>query len=921
MMEETNFDLGSFATPSTSALLGTTAGSSVHPSTSHGSSGGPSDDPDREQDDGQQEGGGGANDDLLGMHHRQTTSAAASAQRFIDDDDDDDGNAGVDGGADGAMDQANGVERGNRNRSATDPSGGRLLNAGAIHSRSSISSSSSSSNSSGGRSGGIASGNGTRGTAASSYANRGRFDVQSVYEPTTHHFEKRASSPSSTYVDLIAAPVESVAPSASGSGSALGHSGGQPSAVNASAVADDGGLGGTEDGIVHGDGEAAEMLDVTAFSRWLTCLCVITFDLELGQSMEYMYPPTRLTDLEKANICYLSFPDSNSGCMGDTVFSFRIRKSQGTDAARVNALVAAAVAGGSSAGSASRVGARLHGERSVPSASPAPPASPSAFTRVSRTAGHVPFSRSASLQDTGGSTAIANGAYSAGGRAAANLPVGPISTFSADASTSSSADSDSSSGSGAVSNFLYGHVFFRQIRDGGLKRGYFQKSVVIVSPYPYPSLYGKLVSLIAPEYFAHGRPLLEAASQNISRWPAPRLGENYELPILGHVLRLRIPAVHEKPSFYQMSNAPDHDPDVIHATLDDVNLYSVFKAVLPDLQTLWELVLVCEPIVVFSPSPAVSSNAVLGLISLINPLQYACDFRSYFTIHDSDFKEYTARNRSVPSAILGVTNPYFIKALHHWPNHVVVGEPLKRQSSPVPGAQPSGSGLSAAAPVKSFALSPASKRPKSEWKQCVQVQYKPRIERSKALLKQLEFDASMSDSAKTALLRQHFAALTDAFMGPLERYFASLLPLQRHISPWKHLPALSRFVPEDFLKSVEQLGPQVTSGRKGDWIGLYKAFLECPNFKEWHQGKQREANDRLRKLYLEKVCEADLAQWVQDKDELHLVDLLVRLREEMTNPASQRFITPAMSRQFGAHIDLILSKLPNDLRASLGIHQ
>ena len=29
--------------------------------------------------------------------------------------------------------------------------------------------------------------------------------------------------------------------------------------------------------------------------------------------------------IKKTNICYLSFPDSNSGCMGDTNFYFRTR--------------------------------------------------------------------------------------------------------------------------------------------------------------------------------------------------------------------------------------------------------------------------------------------------------------------------------------------------------------------------------------------------------------------------------------------------------------------------------------------------------------------------------------------------------------------------------------------------------------------
>lgn len=90
---------------------------------------------------------------------------------------------------------------------------------------------------------------------------------------------------------------------------------------------------------------------------WIHCICVVTFDLELGQAMEArnsifknkayckvirhegydililpylqeVYPPNViLTEEDKTNICYLAFPDSNSSCMGDTQFHIRIKQS------------------------------------------------------------------------------------------------------------------------------------------------------------------------------------------------------------------------------------------------------------------------------------------------------------------------------------------------------------------------------------------------------------------------------------------------------------------------------------------------------------------------------------------------------------------------------------------------------------------
>lgn len=62
------------------------------------------------------------------------------------------------------------------------------------------------------------------------------------------------------------------------------------------------------------------------FADWLHCVCVVTFDLELGQAMELVYPAhARLSEAERTNVCYLAFPDSNSGCMGDTQFHIRLR--------------------------------------------------------------------------------------------------------------------------------------------------------------------------------------------------------------------------------------------------------------------------------------------------------------------------------------------------------------------------------------------------------------------------------------------------------------------------------------------------------------------------------------------------------------------------------------------------------------------
>lgn len=44
----------------------------------------------------------------------------------------------------------------------------------------------------------------------------------------------------------------------------------------------------------------------------------------------------QFSEQEKLNICYLAFPDSNSGCMGDTQFHIRLRVTPGSKNTALN---------------------------------------------------------------------------------------------------------------------------------------------------------------------------------------------------------------------------------------------------------------------------------------------------------------------------------------------------------------------------------------------------------------------------------------------------------------------------------------------------------------------------------------------------------------------------------------------------------
>ncbi|CAF92861.1 unnamed protein product, partial [Tetraodon nigroviridis] len=138
-------------------------------------------------------------------------------------------------------------------------------------------------------------------------------------------------------------------------------------------------------------------------------------------------------------------------------------------------------------------------------------------------------------------------------------------------------------------------------------------------------------------------------------------------------------------------------------------------------------------------------------------------------------------------------------------------------------------------------------------------------------------------AAQNAILRRYFLELTQSFIIPLERYVASLMPLQKSICPWKSPPQLRPFVQQDFMKTLEKAGPQLTSRLKGDWIGLYRHFLKSPNFDGWFRTRRREMTQKLEALHLEALCEEDLQQRIQKHSEVETVDLVLKLKDKLVS--------------------------------------
>ncbi|XP_040310398.1 protein DENND6A [Herpailurus yagouaroundi] len=454
----------------------------------------------------------------------------------------------------------------------------------------------------------------------------------------------------------------------------------------------------------------------------------------------------------------------------------------------------------------------------------------------------------------------------------------------------------------------------RKLQERGVSRYWGQstmflfslQSLVLISKLPYIHFFHTVLKQIAPEYFEKNEPYLEAACNDVDRWPAPVPGKTLHLPIMGVVMKVRIPTCHDKPGttqIAQLTQQADTHISVILPTVHEVDLFRCFCPVFLHSQMLWELVLLGEPLVVMAPSPSESSETVLALVNCISPLKYFSDFRPYFTIHDSEFKEYTTRTQAPPSVILGVTNPFFAKTLQHWPHIIRIGD--LKPAGEIP---------------KQVKVKKLKNLKTLDSKPGVYTSYKPYLNRDEEIIKQLQKGVQQKrpSEAQSVILRRYFLELTQSFIIPLERYVASLMPLQKSISPWKSPPQLRQFLPEEFMKTLEKTGPQLTSRIKGDWIGLYRHFLKSPNFDGWFKTRRKEMTQKLEALHLEVLCEEDLLLWTQKHTEVETVDLVLKLKNKLLQADREHLpVKPDTMEKLRTHIDAIILALPEDLQGIL----
>ncbi len=251
--------------------------------------------------------------------------------------------------------------------------------------------------------------------------------------------------------------------------------------------------------------------------------------------------------------------------------------------------------------------------------------------------------------------------------------------------------------------YTYGYVFFRQKPDFKNRRGYFQKSVTLLSSYPWKGLFLHICRRLGERVLVPDlkpsiiKECIVQICQDISSW----VHVNSTL----NPYALCLDTIHGKFCKMPFSYRIDKDTISFSDTLKSVDpsfepchrYFEIFGQQLDCLWTIWELVLVGEPLIVFSESPSAVSEIVWSLINIIRPvshlfesLYYRCllihiqqipyggDFRPFLTIQDADSKLFSSKEKAASdSIILGVTNPVFLTLLSKFPNSICSVAPEK----------------------------------------------------------------------------------------------------------------------------------------------------------------------------------------------------------------------------------------------------
>lgn len=265
--------------------------------------------------------------------------------------------------------------------------------------------------------------------------------------------------------------------------------------------------------------------------------------------------------------------------------------------------------------------------------------------------------------------------------------------------------------------FYYCYTLFIQMKNNKYKRGYMQKSIMIVSEFYYKKLFLDLLLQFkkvfvsetgqtfplknleklflifnnAEKYQSDIKRIQNIEKNNVINDDSLTVSsKNYEenkssqefteikleenknsqeknnslssdersSPLANSGVKNFISEINEIKSNYDVSIYPQNNN-----FFEYLSIYYISK-----IWNIWELVITETPLLVQADSPSLASEIVFLLSSLIFPLKYCGDVRPYFTIYDNDFKDYRDQQdlKDLNSPILGVINPICAKSFSNF---------------------------------------------------------------------------------------------------------------------------------------------------------------------------------------------------------------------------------------------------------------
>jgi hypothetical protein len=469
------------------------------------------------------------------------------------------------------------------------------------------------------------------------------------------------------------------------------------------------------------------------------------------------------------------------------------------------------------------------------------------------------------------------------------------------------------------SQAYFGYTYFRQQRDSSIERGFLQKSVVLVSKDPFISLFCDSVKQIGQKYFnAHDSDKtfdFSVPFKIMSDWKISQ-DATHQLKLYDKIT-YRSPAPFSNIDLIKNKRYSKHDEVSLKERLSgrrfpyqEVNINSIFEN-MEILFRIWELMIIGDSILLYTPTPEMCSNAVMICASLISPIPFHGDLNPYFTVHNHEFKKFSSYGETIgfqTQILIGFTNPFFLKSFDKWPHLVCIADPRAKPKTLSP-MQKLNFFLNKPQLVQS---SPDSRKnllwehQEMIWtKRDFVIKYDSNLEKKNLSLK----DKTLTETVNNENIKKYFEDLTEDFLDPLEKCFDKLwMGMTSFILKSDHTRV---FKPEKFYSFICSTGfkEKIFSGTKSDIEEFYKKFIFSINFQSW-------LNIKIKEAYYNDIVHTDISQLIKNATEIGLIDLYLRLTEELKNE-SKTDANPVILKKITEFLDAITKALPENLRDSL----